>query len=87
MATSEYRGVGLNGGEFISDTASHSGRWFSIVSMDDTTQITTIAGNITNLSDATTGGGATITLTKNTALYGAFSEITLAAGSVIAYNR
>ncbi len=83
----EYRGVGLNGGEFISDTASHTGRWFSIVSTDDSTQITSISGNITNLSDATTGGGSTLTLTKNTALYGAFDEITLATGSVIAYNR
>jgi hypothetical protein len=87
MATSEYRGVGLNGGEFISDTTSHTGRWFSIVSLEDTTQITSISGNITNLGDATTGGGSTVTLTKNTALYGAFDEITLAAGSVIAYNR
>ena len=82
----EYRGVGLNGGEFISDTASHTGRWFSIVALEDTT-ITTISGNIDNISDLTTGGSSTITLGANTALYGAFDEVTLATGSVIAYNR
>jgi hypothetical protein len=86
MATSEYRGVGLNGGEFISDTTSHTGRWFSIVALEDTT-ITTISGNIDNISDLTTGGLSTLTLGANTALYGAFDEITLATGSVIAYNR
>ena len=79
MATSEYRGVGLNGGEFISDTASHTGRWFSIVALEDTT-ITTISGNIDNISDLTVGGSSTITLGANTALYGAFDEITLATG-------
>jgi len=86
MASSEYRGVGLNGGEFISDTASHTGRWFSIVALEDTT-ITSISGNIENISDLTTGGSSTLTLSANTALYGAFDEITLASGSVIVYNR
>jgi len=82
----EYRGVGLNGGKFISDTASHTGRWFSIVAMEDTT-ITSISGNIEGISDLTAGGSSPLTLGANTALYGAFDEITLATGSVIAYNR
>ena len=82
----EDRGVGLNGGEFISDTASHTGRWFSIVAMEDTT-ITSISGNIEGISDITTGGSSPLTLSANTALYGAYEEITLATGSVIAYNR
>ena len=82
----EYRGVGLNGGEFISDTTSHTGRWFSIVALENTS-ITTISGNIDNISDLTTGGSSPLTLGANTALYGAFDEITLASGSVIAYNR
>ena len=82
----EYRGVGLNGGEFISNTASHTGRWFSIVALENTT-ITSISGNIENISDLTTGGSSPLTLSANTALYGAFDEITLAGGSVIAYNR
>ncbi len=82
----EYRGVGLNGGKFISDTASHTGRWFSIVAMEDTT-ITSISGNIEGISDITAGGSSPLTLSANTALYGAFEEITLATGSVIAYNR
>lgn len=86
MATSEYRGVGLNGGKFIFDTLSHTGRWFSIVALEDTT-INSISGNIEGISDLTTGGSSTITLSANTALYGAFDEITLATGSVIAYNR
>lgn len=82
----EYRGVGLNGGKFISNTASHTGRWFSIVAMEDTT-ITSINGNIDGISDITAGGSSPLTLSANTALYGAFEEITLATGSVIAYNR
>ena len=82
----EYRGVGLNGGKFISDTASHTGRWFSIVAMEDTT-ITSISGNIEGISDLTAGGSSPLTLGANTALYGAFDEITLATGSIIAYNR
>ena len=82
----EYRGVGLNGGEFISNTASHTGRWFSIVALENTT-ITSISGNIENISDLTTGGSSPLTLSANTALYGAFDEITLATGSVIVYNR
>ena len=82
----EYRGVGLNGGKFISDTASHTGRWFSIVAMEDTT-ITSISGNIEGISDITAGGSSPLTLSANTALYGAYEEITLATGSVIAYNR
>ena len=86
MATSEYRGVGLNGGEFISDTLSHTGRWFSIVALENTT-ITSISGNIEGISDLTTGGSSPLTLSVNTALYGAFDEITLATGSVIVYNR
>jgi len=82
----EYRGVGLNGGKFISDTASNTGRWFSIVAMEDTT-ITSISGNIEGISDLTTGGSSPLTLSTNTALYGAFDQITLATGSIIAYNR
>jgi hypothetical protein len=82
----EYRGVGLNGGKFISDTASHTGRWFSIVAMENTT-ITSISGNIEGISDIIVGGSSPLTLSTNTALYGAFDEITLATGSVIAYNR
>lgn len=82
----EYRGVGLNGGKFISDTASHTGRWFSIVAMEDTT-ITSISGNIEGISDITASGSSPLTLSANTALYGAFEEITLATGSAIAYNR
>ena len=82
----EYRGVGLNRGKFISDTASNTGRWFSIVAMEDTT-ITSISGNIEGISDLTAGGSSPLTLSTNTALYGAFDEITLATGSVIAYNR
>ena len=26
---SEYRGLGLNGGEYINDTAVHTGNWFA----------------------------------------------------------
>ena len=81
---SEYRGLGLNGGEYINDTAGPAGKFFAIVATEDTV-IASITSNVTNLSDICTGQDAT-TLAANTAIYGNISSITLTSGAIIAYN-
>ena len=81
---SEYRGLGLNGGIYINDTAAHAGKFFAIVATEDTV-IASITSNVTNLSDICTGQDAT-TLSANTALYGNISQIQLTSGAIIAYN-
>ena len=81
---SEYRGLGLNGGEYINDTAAHSGKFFAVLATEDTV-IASITSNIENLSDITNSQDGT-TLSANTAIYGNISSITLTSGAVIAYN-
>ena len=81
---SEYRGLGLNGGAYINDTATHTGNWFAIQATE-TTVLATQASNITNLDDICTGQDAT-ELAANTVLYGNFTSIDLTSGAVIAYN-
>lgn len=83
-STSEYRGLGLNGGEYINDTAVHTGNWFAIQATEDTV-LAAQASNITNLDDICTGQDAT-TLTAGMVLYGNFTSIDLTSGAVIAYN-
>ena len=87
-SVSEYRGLGLNGGQYISfdegDTGAITGTWFAI----QATKATVLAAqtsNITNLDNICTGADAT-ELAANSVLYGAFSGITLTSGAVIAYN-
>ena len=81
---SEYRGLGLNGGEYINDTAAHAGKFFAVLATEDTV-IASITSNITNLSDITNAQDGT-TLSANTAIYGNISSIQLTSGAVIAYN-
>ena len=83
-SVSEYRGLGLNGGAYINDTATHTGNWFAIQATE-TTVLATQASNITNLDDICTGEDAT-ELAANTVLYGNFTSIDLTSGAVIAYN-
>ena len=83
-SVSEYRGLGLNGGAYINDTATHTGNWFAIQATEDTV-LATQASNITNLDDICTGTDGT-TLSANTVLYGNFTSVTLTSGAVIAYN-
>ena len=80
----EYRGLGLNGGKYISDTSAHTGNWFAIVATEDTV-ISSITSNVEDLSNITAGVDNT-TLTANTAIYGGITGITLSSGAVIAYN-
>ena len=81
---SEYRGLGLNGGIYINDTAVHTGKFFAILATEETV-IASKTSNITNLSDITNSQDGTI-LSANTAIYGNISSITLTSGAVIAYN-
>ena len=81
---SEYRGLGLNGGSYLNDTATHSGTWFAIQATEDTV-LATQASNITNLDDSCTGQDAT-ELAAGTVLYGYYTRIDLTSGAVIAYN-
>ena len=83
-STSEYRGLGLNGGEYINDTAVHTGNWFAIQATEDTV-LAAQASNITNLDDICTGQDAT-TLAAGMVLYGNFTSIDLTSGAVVAYN-
>jgi len=80
----EYRGLGLNGGEYISDTATHTGDFFCIVATEDTV-LASLTSNIDNIADICTGGNAT-TLSANTAIYGRITGVTLTSGAVIAYK-
>jgi hypothetical protein len=80
----EYRGLGLNGGKYISDTSAHTGDFFCIVATEDTV-IDSITSNVDNLSDITASQDNT-TLSANTAIYGRITGITLSSGAVIAYK-
>ncbi len=85
-STSEYRGLGLNGGIYINDTnvATNANGWFAIQATEDTV-LAAQASNITNLDDICTGQDAT-TLSAGMVLYGNFTSIDLTSGAVIAYN-
>jgi len=80
----EYRGLGLNGGKYISDTSAHTGDFFCIVATEDTV-LASLTSNIDNIADLCTGQDAT-TLTANTAIYGRITGVTLTSGAVIAYK-
>jgi len=80
----EYRGLGLNGGIYVNDTAAHTGDFFCIVATEDTV-IDSITSNVDNLSDITASQDNT-TLSANTAIYGRITGITLSSGAVIAYK-
>ena len=83
-STSEYRGLGLNGGQYINGTATHTGNWFAIQATEATV-LATQASNITNLDDICTGEDAT-SLAAGMVLYGNFTSIDLTSGAIIAYN-
>ena len=83
-SVSEYRGLGLNGGSYVNDTAVHTGNWFANQATEATV-LAAQASNITNLDDICTGQDAT-ELAAGTVLYGNFTSIDLTSGAVIAYN-
>ena len=69
---------GSNGGQYIGDTSAVTGNFSRIVALESTT-FTTLTGNLT--------GAASMTLPANGSITGHFTAITLASGSVIAYNN
>ena len=83
-STSEYRGLGLNGGAYLNDTSVHTGNWFAIQATEDTV-IQAQASNITNL-DNICQPVDNIALAGGMVLYGNFTSIDLTSGAVIAYN-
>mgnify|MGYP003638892484 CR=1 FL=1 len=83
-STSEYRGLGLNGGIYINGTDVVTGTWFAIQATEATV-LAAQASNITNLDDICTGQDAT-ELAAGMVLYGSFTSIDLTSGAVIAYN-
>ena len=83
-SVSEYRGLGLNGGEYINGTGAITGSFFAIQATEDTV-LAAQSSNITNLNNICTGTDGT-TLSANTVLYGSFTSVTLTSGAVIAYN-
>ena len=85
-STSEYRGLGLNGGQYINstDVTTNANGWFAIQATEDTV-IQAQASNITNL-DNICQPVDNITLAAGTVLYGNFTSIDLTSGAVIAYN-
>tara|TARA_R110002012_G_scaffold37325_3_gene104693 strand:+ start:7921 stop:8181 length:261 start_codon:yes stop_codon:yes gene_type:complete len=83
-STSEYRGLGLNGGIYINGTDVVTGNFFAIQATEDTV-IQAQASNITNL-DNICQPVDNVTLSAGTVLYGNFTSIDLTSGAVIAYN-
>ena len=87
-SVSEYRGLGLNGGEYISydrgDTGAKTGSWFAIQATE-VTHIQAQASNITNLDNLCQPVDNTA-LAAGTVIYGHFTSIDLTDGAVIAYN-
>jgi hypothetical protein len=82
--SSEYRGLGLNGGTYINGTDVVTGRFFAIQATEDTV-IQAQASNITNLDNLCQPVDNT-TLSAGTVIYGNFTSIDLTSGAVIAYN-
>jgi hypothetical protein len=70
---------GGDGGIYIADTTANTGKWFGIYCIANC-EFSTLTSNITDLPDD-------LVLTAGQAIYGTFTAITLASGSVIAYNK
>jgi hypothetical protein len=66
-----------NGGTVYSDTSAHTGNWIRVEALSDSV-FTTITGNVTGMGSSTLKAGQS--------LHGSFTAITLASGSVVAYN-
>lgn len=84
--------LGQHGGTYINNTTSNSGNWGVIYCITDCT-FTTLTSAVDNNSAAllAPGTGSTaisnIALTAGMALYGHFTTIQLATGSVVAYKN
>lgn len=76
--SAEQLAVGRFGGILIDDADSHDGNWGVLYALTDT-EFDSVTGNIV-------GDFNGVELPAGTALYGLFSEVELASGSIIAYN-
>lgn len=70
--------LGQYGGEIITGTGAHTGKWEAIQVLADTV--------FTLLTGSLTGSYAALTFPSGTILFGNFTAITLASGSVVAYK-
>lgn len=70
--------AGGNGGTYIGDTNANTGTWFCIYCIANTT-FSTLTNNV--------GYPDALQLTAGQAIYGTFTAITLASGSVVAYKK
>jgi len=73
--------TGSGGGLYITGTGANAGDWNCIQAITACTFTVLVSPNIAGPSLNT------ITLAAGTTLHGRFSAITLATGSVVAYNR
>ena len=67
-----------NGGTVYSDTSAHTGTWFRVDALADAV-FTTLTGNVSGIGSTTLKAGQS--------LYGSFTAITLASGTVVAYDE
>ena len=75
---------GRNGGEYINDTADHTGTWSEVYCTEDTVFATNTACDISNFSALVTDATS---FAQGQILYGNFTTIDLVSGAVIAYNK
>ena len=80
LIVNSQRQIGAYGSTYINDTAANTGKWYCIIPNTDTV--------FTTLTDANRGGDAlgTDVFPAGYPIYGAFTAITLASGSVMAYK-
>ncbi len=80
---SEY---GQNGAVIVSDTGAHTGAWRRIYVLTNA-QFTTLTGNYTKNDNTTAAVGSDFgTVAAGLSLYGKFTAVELASGSVILYK-
>ena len=68
------------GAEYISDTNAHTGRFGKIVALEDTVIATLVA------EDYTGNALTSVVLNASCEMYGVFTSVDLASGSVVAYR-
>ena len=78
--------LGQLGSAFINDTSAHTGQWGIIQCIAACTFTTLTSGNGNNGSPLMSGTLSSVTMAAGMIIYGYFTAITLATGSVIAYN-
>lgn len=70
---------GENGSLLIADTAQHTGSWDSIQALAD---------SVVNLvSDNMAGNLSAVQIPKGVVIYGSFTQITAASGTLVAYSK